>query len=144
MFPKSGLCALVGENNGGKSNILTALNLMLGEKYPMYNMLADNDFYGWKRDKELRIKIDFDENSEGYDSLELIYNPLSKEEEFKYQLTENFSTHRPTSEQREKFGFIYISAERDLLHQLNYSKWTLFGKIAERLQESFKINDLKK
>jgi len=139
-FPKSGLCALVGENNAGKSNILTALNLMLGEKYPMYNMLTDNDFYGWKRDKELRIKIDFDENSEGYDSLDLIYNPLSKEE-FKYQLTENFSTRRPTSEQREKFGFIYISAERDLLHQLTYSKWTLFGKIAERLQESFKKND---
>jgi putative ATP-dependent endonuclease of OLD family len=141
-FPKSDLCAFVGENNAGKSNILNALNLMLGEKYPMYYALADNDFYGWKRDKELRIKIDFDSNQEGYNSIELIYDPLSKEEEFKYLLTRNSSSHRPTSEQREKFGFIYISAERDLLYQLTYSKWTLFGKIAEKLQESFKEKDI--
>ncbi|NJL96502.1 AAA family ATPase [Candidatus Gracilibacteria bacterium] len=33
-FDPSELCALVGANSSGKSNILKAINILLGETYP--------------------------------------------------------------------------------------------------------------
>ncbi len=33
-FEPQSLCALVGENNSGKSNILNAIDLLLGESWP--------------------------------------------------------------------------------------------------------------
>jgi len=40
-----GLNVLVGKNNAGKSNIIHALNVLLGERYPIYAMLEERDFY---------------------------------------------------------------------------------------------------
>lgn len=42
---------IVGRNNAGKSNIVKALDLVLGENSPTYNKsenITDNDFYSWK------------------------------------------------------------------------------------------------
>ena len=39
------LCIFVGENNAGKSNILQALNLVLGESWPTVKSLSENDFF---------------------------------------------------------------------------------------------------
>ena len=36
---------IVGKNNAGKSNIVKALNLVLGEKYPTFSDINENDFY---------------------------------------------------------------------------------------------------
>ena len=33
-FSPNNYCALIGENNAGKSNILKAINLVLGETWP--------------------------------------------------------------------------------------------------------------
>lgn len=35
----------VGKNNSGKSNILKALNILVGERHPGYMKFSDNDFY---------------------------------------------------------------------------------------------------
>ena len=40
------LTALVGPNNAGKTNILSALNFLLGERFPMPAGLDINDYYG--------------------------------------------------------------------------------------------------
>lgn len=138
-FPNSGLCALVGENNGGKSNILSALNLILGEKYPMPNSFSDNDFYGWSKNKNLIIQVDFDENNLGYESVKLQYDTSVDPPKFDHKLKKNgyWGNYSPRSEDREKFGLVFIGSERDLLYQLSYSGWTLFGKVANELQKSF-------
>ncbi len=36
---------LVGKNNAGKSNILKALNILVGERHPSYIKFTDNDYY---------------------------------------------------------------------------------------------------
>jgi len=33
-FNPSNICVLVGENNAGKTNVLTAINFLLGEIWP--------------------------------------------------------------------------------------------------------------
>lgn len=42
---------IVGRNNSGKSNIIKALDIVLGETSPTYvksENISDNDFYTWK------------------------------------------------------------------------------------------------
>lgn len=57
--PRS-LCALIGGNNTGKSNILKAINLILGERWPNIRSLDDYDFYGLSTDLDLSITAWFD------------------------------------------------------------------------------------
>ncbi len=63
-FAPSDLCALIGPNNGGKSNILRALNLVLGESWPSVRPIDDGDFYGHEEDRDIRISVWFDEQRE--------------------------------------------------------------------------------
>ncbi len=55
------LCALVGENNSGKSNILTAINLLLGESWPTIRHITDDDIYNKETQRDIEIKIWFDQ-----------------------------------------------------------------------------------
>lgn len=48
---------LVGKNNAGKSNILSALGLLLGRKNPNYIKLSDEDFFD--SSKPIEIKLTF-------------------------------------------------------------------------------------
>lgn len=55
---KLGKCSIiVGKNNSGKSNILKAINLVLGEKY--YIKLTKNDFYNRDENREIIIRLTF-------------------------------------------------------------------------------------
>lgn len=40
-----GINVLVGKNNAGKSNIIRALDMVFGEKWPTYREIEDRDFY---------------------------------------------------------------------------------------------------
>ena len=57
------LCALVGENNSGKSNILCAINLVLGESWPSAKQITDDDIFNHEYDRDIEIKIWFDQGS---------------------------------------------------------------------------------
>ncbi len=54
------VCALVGANNVGKSNILEALRRVLERDYISINNFADADFPNYDTDKELSIKVTVD------------------------------------------------------------------------------------
>jgi len=58
------MCILVGENNSGKTNLLRALNLILGETWPTERQFNEDDF--WNRDpsKAIIIRVIFDEEKE--------------------------------------------------------------------------------
>lgn len=52
-----GKCSvLVGKNNSGKSNVLKAINLVLGEKFIK---LTKNDFYNKEEDRIIKIILTF-------------------------------------------------------------------------------------
>ncbi len=50
-------CALVGKNNSGKSNILNALNILLGSKSPAYIRFEEDDYFDSTQPIEIEIKI---------------------------------------------------------------------------------------
>jgi predicted ATP-dependent endonuclease of OLD family len=60
-FEPQSLCALIGGNNVGKSNILDALNLLLGETWPSIRNITDEDIYNKDISKDIEITIIFNE-----------------------------------------------------------------------------------
>lgn len=42
---ENGKNVLVGKNNSGKSNVIRALEILVGEKFPSYQRFTDNDYY---------------------------------------------------------------------------------------------------
>lgn len=54
------ICALVGPNNAGKSNILTAIYKVLGRDWVTVNSFDLDDVYGRDPDTDMRITITFD------------------------------------------------------------------------------------
>ena len=59
-FKPSMLTALIGKNNSGKSNILRAINLMLGERWPPY-AISEEDIYNHDENLTVKIELYFDE-----------------------------------------------------------------------------------
>lgn len=59
-FEPGPYCVLIGENNAGKSNILLALNLVLGEMWPSERSFSEDDFYNQDTSKDILIQVYFD------------------------------------------------------------------------------------
>lgn len=60
-FCPTTLCALIGGNNCGKSNVLRAINLVLGDRWPSVRGIEDKDFHGYDENSDISITIWFDE-----------------------------------------------------------------------------------
>ena len=83
-FPKNKPLILFGPNNAGKSNILNAINRLLGEKYPSYVEMTDSDFF--KRDSAkyptATISATFDESLDqkpNHNKLRVVYSKNESE-----------------------------------------------------------------
>lgn len=59
-FEPGPLCTLIGENNAGKSTILRALNLVLGELWPNERSFDEEDFHNRDTDTDIVIQVYFD------------------------------------------------------------------------------------
>jgi predicted ATP-dependent endonuclease of OLD family len=58
-IPVNDMLALVGPNNAGKTNILSALNLVLGERWPSRQSLDASDWFERRTSDTLKIEIFF-------------------------------------------------------------------------------------
>jgi predicted ATP-dependent endonuclease of OLD family len=63
-FEPGPYCVLIGENNSGKSNILRALNLALGEAWPSERSFSEEDFHNQDTSNDIVIQIFFDDTIE--------------------------------------------------------------------------------
>ncbi len=59
-FDPGPLCTLIGENNAGKSTILRALNLVLGEQWPTDRSFDEADFHNGNAADPIVIEVYFD------------------------------------------------------------------------------------
>src|SRR5215210_2114653 len=58
-FPRP-LCALIGANNAGKSNILRALRTVLERDWLSVDTFDDQDFFRYDFDRDILIETEFD------------------------------------------------------------------------------------
>lgn len=134
--PKN-LCALIGPNSVGKTNILRVLDLVLGEGWMTKAKVARELFYD--QSKNIFIKVDLT------DSIEWVYYSQTKQIktiklEMQLQplacnvrLWENYPNDKNSEgyfindEFKKTCHFILIPSERQLSSELRVSQWTMLG-----------------
>lgn len=143
------LAALVGANNAGKTNLLRAINFILGKKWPKY--FDPTDFCDFAEDDQGYIKLYFDPPlKRDYYGTPYDVNGLALM--FNRDAVTDFvcidTTGQPirtrygkelwvSSEIREQIPSIYIGVNRDLEVELRASRWTVLGTILKLISEDF-------
>ena len=128
-FPESGLLVLVGANNAGKSNIVRAINNILGENWWGKNV-DDIDFYMRNPNNSIYIRIDFD--NDRY----VEYN--SSEGWPKYFDEYNNQIYQSQGNVKDDFPCSYLPANREISQTLSFHKWSLMGKVAKSFNRLIK------
>ncbi|MFA6017549.1 MAG: AAA family ATPase [Patescibacteria group bacterium] len=138
------LCAVIGSNSSGKTNILKAMDLILGEGWTTKAKVAKELFNDVN--KPIEIIITFNEaiefkNARGYPisissiKLEMILQP-----ELSVKTTINDGVKFYDQEQFKRLcHFIYIPSERKLSSELKVSQWTMLGKLMKLIYENYVV-----
>ncbi|HOT90116.1 MAG TPA: AAA family ATPase [Anaerolineae bacterium] len=154
-FPQNAPLILVGENNAGKTNILRALDLILGEYWPGSKEPEDHEF--WQRDAlqgKIEITVTFDgmvgDAGTPLQSFVWTYNPkASKRCAFTGKSKQGHPINYVRNEWRDQCICVWVSADRRLSYHLGYSsKWTLLSKLMHKfhsslIQDSSRVDRLK-
>jgi len=139
-FAEDAPLVLIGENNAGKSNLVKALEVILGEMWPASREPEDHDF--WDRDPRGRIEIEafWDglecEKNGPIRSICLIHSPTETAEPFFKALTPEDDHVYVSKKLRQQCQAIVVGADRRLSYQLSYtSKWTLLSKLMRKFHD---------
>lgn len=128
-FPKSGILALVGPNNAGKSNILKSINNILGETWFSEDKSEKNDYYLKDTRNKIDIKIIFDDDK----SVEIDFGSSSKWPIYKDG--DGRTIYGSQGNVKDDFPCTFLPAERSLEKNLQFRSYELMGKIAKRFNE---------
>jgi predicted ATP-dependent endonuclease of OLD family len=139
IFPEN-LCTLLGANSAGKTNILKAIDLVLGEGWTTKARVARELFNDPNQPVEIAIKFvrpikyEFSNGTEvEADGVELTMklHPLSCD-------VRSTPNGRYLSDDfKKKCHFIYIPSQRDLADQMRVSSWTLLGKMMKEIHQNY-------
>jgi len=140
-FPEDKPVILIGENNVGKSNILKAIDLILGEYWPGNYEPEENEFYNRDPSVPIKIEIDFSEKLGRFKKIIWEYKP-EEEKKVNFVGIDSFNQERwPRNEDRENLICITIGADRRLSYQLSYrSKSTFLSKLMHRFHKSIQTH----
>lgn len=150
-FEPTMLTALIGRNNVGKSNILGAIELLLGERWPPY-AIKEEDIYNHDENLTGKIELYFDTPIiHTYYGKEIEVNGFRLEfdathgsnlsciDENGKEILTQYKKPLPLSNTiRNKVPAIFVSINRDLSKILSASQWTILGKILKDISEEFK------
>ena len=146
-FPDNKPLILFGPNNAGKTNILTAISIALGESYPTYREMDDSDYYfrNKKAYKNIDFYCKFDDNyySDKYghtvSNIYITYNHDNGDNIDNIFHNGDYKKLYITAEQRAKCQAVYLDAIRNIGSLLSYnSKYTLLSKFSTQVHRSLK------
>lgn len=130
---------IMGENNAGKSNIVKAIDLVLGESHPRYYEPEENEFYFRDPGKRITIRIDFSENLGRFQAVEWIYDPSNNEDPVSFVGVDEYGSENKyiKNEERSELMCVVVGADRRLSYQLSYtSKSTMLSKLMHRFYKA--------
>ncbi len=144
----SNLCAIIGPNSSGKTNILKAIDLVLGEGWTTKAKIARELFNDVS--KPIKIVLFFDQPvdytySSKYGPKTLSVNSIELEmrlqpELFAKTTINNGGDFYGQEQFKKQCHFIYISSERQLTDELRVSEWTMLGKLMRLIYENYISN----
>ncbi|WP_181182774.1 MULTISPECIES: AAA family ATPase [unclassified Mesorhizobium] len=135
-FYPQDICILVGANNAGKTNILSAINFLLGERWPMPGNLDDSDYYGRDRDNEIHIRLTLEHpnvSSIDFDTSKAQYTLIAID-------NRGYGIRGFNNTMREELAFAYVDAGRNYDRQFSNSRWSIFGQALRHLHATLKQN----
>ncbi len=138
--------ALIGPNNAGKSNIIKALSLVLGETYPSNRTFEENHYFERDQSKVIKIDVIFDN---------YFTDPRSHNKVYGFRLESNngnvnyvalnsmkqpllYGTGTPirvSQEMRDEIPLVYLDVDRQSAQQIRSTQWTLYGKILKYIEK---------
>ena len=131
-FSPADLTVLVGANNAGKSNILSAVNFLIGDRWPIPGNLLDSDFFMSDRNRRLRIQLNFEDAP---------YSCLDFDTGRTQYTLQAYDNHGELvrrgfdNDQRTRLGFAYVDASRSFERQFGSSRYSLFGQAIRILHD---------
>jgi putative ATP-dependent endonuclease of OLD family len=137
---------LLGENNAGKSNLVRALDIVLGDTWPTSFHPEDHDFYERDRDcLPMEVILDVSGiNRYRYESATPIkqfrwcFDPAADADRhcvFEAVL-HNDQRYWARTEERTQLCSVIVGADRRLSYELSYtSKWTMLSKLMRKFHE---------
>jgi putative ATP-dependent endonuclease of OLD family len=135
-FPENQPLVLVGENNAGKSNIIQALDLVLGSRWPGNHDPDDHEFHLRERDRQMDIHVDFDSDDpfgSGYTRLFWSYNETTDGQPVTYRAApsqKGYDADYVSNDARDECVCMVVEADRNLDYHLSYrSRYTLLSKL---------------
>lgn len=138
------LCAILGANSVGKTNVLKAIDLTLGEGWATKAKVARELFNDTSKPIEIKIDFNIPLPHEYYGTVYSInYITLYMEmyPEFKCEVRlKSYDVERDffvNEEFKRKCHFIYIPSNRDLNGQLRVTNWTLLGKLMKEVYQNY-------
>ena len=134
--------ALVGPNNSGKSNIMAALNLILGETYPSIRSFHDKDFNNYDKSRTIEIEVrfdqplttnpqvlgfhlDYDDNTCNYVATDQNGNTLT---------WSGGREIRVSNDMRDEVSLMYLGLDRQAYQQIRVTQWTIYGKLLRYIE----------
>ena len=133
-FDPGNICALVGENGAGKSNILAALDFLLGERWPSSRSIDPSDYFQNDPSNTIFIGVQFEPNSSNIERYWCKFQQDAKDE-ILVRYSGIQKDYYVSNENREKMALVYVNERRDIDKHLRQSKWELLGRILHRFNE---------
>ena len=129
----------IGANNVGKSNIMSAMEFLLGSTFPIVNKLDKSDFYAGHDELPMIIALCFDDgNVLSFDSTWHDYRGNER-----HGL--NFNGSFASGDIRDKYVAASIGPDRRMRENPASSQWTLLGRMLkdfnERLYEQTMLDE---
>lgn len=141
-FPTDTPVVLIGENNAGKSNIVRAIDLLLGQGWPGTHEPDDNEFYNRDRQSTIHIAAHFDAAAllaDYHTRIQWKYDGTSAEGPYFRVSPGNggYADGFVSNAIRSTCSCAVIEAERNLTYHLSYaSKWTLLSRLMHRFHKA--------
>ena len=133
-FEPTDMTILVGANNSGKTNILSAINFLIGDRYPIPANLLDTDYYLSDRERDIHIQLDFDDAP--YTRLD--FNTGRSPYPLQAYDRRGIVARGFNNDERLRLAFAYVDASRNFERQFGVSRWTLFGQAVRFLHDDLR------
>ncbi len=138
----SSVNALVGANNSGKSNILRALNIVLGETWPS-RPFTEKDYFQHDLTRTIHIQVAFQRPLQSDPTVQGFWLRCAAHQPPEFFATDangnqcawpGGSPKRVSSVMRDEVALLYLGLDREAETQLRPSQWTLYGKLLRRIE----------
>ena len=144
--------ALIGPNNAGKSNVIKALSIVLGESWPSSKTIDDNDYFDRDRSKPIKIQVMFDQHfvdskygmkvyGFGFECRNDDVNFLALDSSGASLKYSKGTPVRVSQEMKDEVSLVFVDIDRQSSQQIRATQWTLYGKILKFLGSKIPENN---